>query len=121
MDGNSEEENKPIEGLVKVTLSKDQIANLISRAIDGNKQTIENIVVKILNTYEKNAKKIHKEKADIFTPEEMGVALSEELTRNISQGVIDAYGTGFNSGLTTAFDIIDAKMRELLKIEEVKN
>ena len=121
MDGNNEGENKSIEGLVKVTLSKDQIGDLISRAIDGNKQTIENIVFKILNTFEKNAKKIHKEKAGIFTPEQMGVALSEELTRNISQGVIDAYGTGFNSGLTTAFDIIDAKMREMLKIEEVKN
>ena len=51
----------------------------------------------------------------------MGRALSEELTRSISQGVIDAYGTGFNSGLTAAFDIIDAKMRELFNIEEVKN
>jgi hypothetical protein len=121
MDGTNGEEKKSIEGLVKVTLSKDQITDLISRAIDGNKQTIENIVVKILNTYEKNAKKIHKEKADILTPEEMGMALSEALMRNISQGVIDAYGTGFNSGLTAAFDIIDAKMRELLKIEEVKN
>ena len=121
MDGTNEEENKPIDGLAKVTLSKDQITDLISRAIDGNKQTIENIVVKIINTYDKNAKKIHKEKADILTPEQMGVALSEELTRNISQGVIDAYGTGFNSGLTAAFDIIDAKMREMLNIEEVKN
>ena len=121
MDGNNEKENKTIEGLVKVTLSKDQIADLISRAIDGNKQTLETIVAKILNTYDKNAKKIHKEKVDILTPEEMGRALSEELTRSISQGVIDAYGTGFNSGLTAAFDIIDAKMRELFNIEEVKN
>lgn len=121
MDGTNEEENKPIEGLVKVTLSKDQIGELISRAIDGNKQTIENIVIRVLNTYEKNAKKIRKENADKLTPVEMGVALSEELTRNISQGVIDAYGTGFNSGLTAAFDIIDAKMREMLNIEEVKN
>lgn len=121
MDGNNGEENKSIDGLVKVSLSKDQIAELISRAIDGNRMAIQNIVVRIINTYDKNAKKIHKEQSGKLTQEELGIMLSEELTRCISQGVIDAYGTGFNSGLTAAFDIIDAKMRELLKIEEVKN
>lgn len=121
METCSKEKTDLPDGVVRVELEPDEIANLISRALDSNQGATGDIVVRILHQYDTKAKKLQKDKAGKVPPDEFGRLLSEELARCISQGVIDAFGQGFNSGLTTAFDIVDAKMRGMLGIPETPN
>lgn len=86
-------------------------AKIIADAVESKRDTLNDLVVAKFTEYKANAQKWSAEHQDA-TGEEAAVVLQTMMVEAITKSVLCAFGEGVNSGMTAAFDIVEARFAE---------
>jgi len=88
---------------------------MVEKAVEAKREELQNMCVKAWMAASEEYAKWEPKNLDKTVPERLN-HLQENLCKEYMKATIDAFNSGFITGLNTAFDIVEAKAMELGQI-----